>query len=126
MIRKIATSPKSTFGQIRTFILSVQVLWSAYLVICCLLSPFFIWYAGLLLLSCGIFYFCDTIILPINTVLDIIKSHEHGTLCVFGKGKTLGNAVVAKVQPSEQPVVSTEKAFLTEEAFVESTEKKKN
>ena len=57
--------------------------------------------AGLLLLSCGIFYFCDTIILPINTVLDIIKSHEHGTLCVFGKGKTLGNAVVAKVQPSE-------------------------
>lgn len=77
IVRFIGNSPKRSLGQIRSFILSLQVMWSIALVVCCVVSPFAMWYCALLMTSCYIFHISNAVVYPNHVLLKSIEKHEN-------------------------------------------------
>jgi hypothetical protein len=73
VMRMIAPTPKQSLNGLRTMILSLPIVWSFLLVLCCLSSPFWLWYAALFLPTFAVFYICAFIIVPSDLLLEIFS-----------------------------------------------------
>ena len=117
IVRFIGDSPKRSLGQIRSFILSLQVMWSIALVVCCVVSPFAMWYCALLMTSCYIFYVSNAFVYPNHALLKSIEKHENMNLvCAsttdsesgtsgFHRGGSGGSSGGSDVEKIDQPPV---------------------
>ena len=79
VVRRIAINPKLVLSQMRLVVMFTQLLLSGLLVVCCISSPFWIRYVVLFVINYGVFYICDNWILPMESMLKLIKLFEFGT-----------------------------------------------
>lgn len=71
VVRWVANDPSKSLGLARLIIFGVQAVWSMLLLLCCISSPFWFFYAGMIYGSMGVFYVGAEKELPLSALLSI-------------------------------------------------------
>lgn len=76
VVRWIAKDASKSLGLVRLVIFGMQAVWSVLLLLCCVSSPFWFYYAGMIYGSMAVFYVGAERELPLSALLSIVSPEK--------------------------------------------------